>query len=249
MNVKMADRLVELRKKSGYSQEELADKLGISRQAVSKWERAESAPDTDNLIALSKLYNTSIDVMLDINEVSSSVPLKNGNESADTIKVSDSKADDYLRMYKRGGLILGLGIIGVFLSVISILSLIEFAKAQSVGFIVFFVVLAAAVGIILSGVFPLGRFEYIEKTKKLIELTDNKQIELTAKYKKFAPKFFALLIASICMTVLSIIPVAVFQNMIAIIIMLGIIALSAFIIVIICFEYSVYEKLLGIKNK
>lgn len=64
MNIETANRLAELRKKSGLSQEELADKLGLSRQAVSKWERAESSPDTDNLILLAKLYNVSLDELL-----------------------------------------------------------------------------------------------------------------------------------------------------------------------------------------
>lgn len=64
MNIEIANRLVELRKKNGYSQEELAEKLGLSRQAVSKWERAESSPDTDNLINLSRLYSISLDALL-----------------------------------------------------------------------------------------------------------------------------------------------------------------------------------------
>jgi len=64
MNIETANRLAELRKKAGLSQEELADKLGLSRQAVSKWERAESSPDTDNLILLAKLYNVSLDELL-----------------------------------------------------------------------------------------------------------------------------------------------------------------------------------------
>lgn len=64
MNIKIANRLVELRKKYGYSQEDLANKLGLSRQAVSKWERAEASPDTDNLICLAKLYNVSLDELL-----------------------------------------------------------------------------------------------------------------------------------------------------------------------------------------
>ena len=68
MNIEIANRLVELRKKNGLSQEELADKLGLSRQAVSKWERAESSPDTDNLICLAKLYNISLDDLLNTDQ-------------------------------------------------------------------------------------------------------------------------------------------------------------------------------------
>ena len=64
MTIEIADRLIKLRKKHGLSQEELADKLGLSRQAVSKWERAEASPDTDNLICLAKLYGVSLDELL-----------------------------------------------------------------------------------------------------------------------------------------------------------------------------------------
>ena len=64
MNIEIANKLVELRKNHELSQEELAEKLGISRQAISKWERAESSPDTDNLIALAKLYDISLDELL-----------------------------------------------------------------------------------------------------------------------------------------------------------------------------------------
>lgn len=68
MTIEIANRLIKLRKKNGYSQEELADKLGISRQAVSKWERAEASPDTDNLICLAKLYGVSLDELLSTDE-------------------------------------------------------------------------------------------------------------------------------------------------------------------------------------
>ena len=64
MTLENAARLAELRREHGLSQEELAEKLGVSRQAVSKWERAESSPDTDNLIALAKLYGVTLDVLL-----------------------------------------------------------------------------------------------------------------------------------------------------------------------------------------
>ena len=68
MNIKTANRLCELRKAHNLSQEELASKLGVSRQAVSKWERSESSPDTDNLIQLASLYNISIDELLNGDE-------------------------------------------------------------------------------------------------------------------------------------------------------------------------------------
>ncbi len=64
MNIEIANRLYEYRKANGFSQEELAEKIGVSRQAISKWERSESSPDTDNLIALAKLYNVSLDEMI-----------------------------------------------------------------------------------------------------------------------------------------------------------------------------------------
>ena len=60
MNVEIANKLVNLRKQMGLSQEELASKIGVSRQAVSKWERSESSPDTDNLIALSKIVGLDV---------------------------------------------------------------------------------------------------------------------------------------------------------------------------------------------
>ena len=68
MNVEIAERLAKRRREAGYSQESLAEKLGVSRQAVSKWERSESSPDTDNLIALAQLYGVSIDDLLYVGE-------------------------------------------------------------------------------------------------------------------------------------------------------------------------------------
>ena len=79
MNIETANKLVELRKKHGLSQEELADKLGVSRQAVSKWERSEASPDTDNLIELAKLYDISLDELL-LNKENNS---ESGNEKVD----------------------------------------------------------------------------------------------------------------------------------------------------------------------
>ena len=62
--MELAERLVELRTGASLTQEGLGEALGVSRQAVSKWERGESMPDVVNLIALSKLYNTTVNEIL-----------------------------------------------------------------------------------------------------------------------------------------------------------------------------------------
>ena len=64
MNIETANRLLQYRKQAGLSQEELAEKIGVSRQAVSKWERSEASPDTDNLVMLAEIYGVSLDEML-----------------------------------------------------------------------------------------------------------------------------------------------------------------------------------------
>ena len=64
MTIELGNRLAELRKQHGLSQEELADQLGVSRQAISKWERGEASPDTDNLIELARIYGISLDELL-----------------------------------------------------------------------------------------------------------------------------------------------------------------------------------------
>lgn len=60
----LADKITELRKRSGWSQEELAGRLGVSRQAVSKWESAASIPDLDKILKLSQLFDVSTDTLL-----------------------------------------------------------------------------------------------------------------------------------------------------------------------------------------
>jgi len=59
-----AEKLLQLRKKEGYSQEELANKLDVSRQAISRWEMGTAVPDSTNLLKLSKVFSVSTDYLL-----------------------------------------------------------------------------------------------------------------------------------------------------------------------------------------
>ena len=76
MNIEMANRLTALRKQHELSQEQLAERLGVSRQAVSKWERAEASPDIENLSSLARLYGITID------ELVNGVPPSESNSEA-----------------------------------------------------------------------------------------------------------------------------------------------------------------------
>lgn len=94
MDLAMAQRLVDRRKAAGLSQEALAAQLGVSRQAVSKWERSESSPDADNLIALAALYGVSLDELLYGEAASDADSSEDGStETVDEAKEAEDSAE------------------------------------------------------------------------------------------------------------------------------------------------------------
>lgn len=103
MDLAMAQRLVNRRKAAGLSQEALAAQLGVSRQAVSKWERSESSPDTDNLIALAALYGVSLDELLygkAVDDADCSEDSDAGAEALDEAEEDEDSADNTSRSDK-----------------------------------------------------------------------------------------------------------------------------------------------------
>ena len=103
MDLAMAQRLVDRRKAAGLSQEALAAQLGVSRQAVSKWERSESSPDTDNLIALAALYGVSLDELVYGEAVDDADDPEDGDagvEASDEAEEDEDSADNTSRSDK-----------------------------------------------------------------------------------------------------------------------------------------------------
>lgn len=112
----LADKIIDLRKKSGWSQEELAAQLGVSRQAVSKWEGAQSVPDLDRVLAMSRLFGVSTDYLLK-DELEQAVPLSAdaANDAQPPARRVDlEEASDYLALKRQearrvaGAIILGM---------------------------------------------------------------------------------------------------------------------------------------------
>ena len=89
-----ADKLIALRKKSVWSQEELAEKLGVTRQSVSKWEGAQSVPDIDKILQLSHLFGVTTDYLLkdELGEPEYTA----GDDAPALRKVTLAQANDYL---------------------------------------------------------------------------------------------------------------------------------------------------------
>ena len=91
--MELYEKLYELRRASGMSQEELAEKLGVSRQAVSKWESGATQPELGKLIELSKLYSVSVDELLSLEHAkpeqdAAESPVQSNAEKAPAEKLS-----------------------------------------------------------------------------------------------------------------------------------------------------------------
>lgn len=86
--MKLSEKIIQLRKVNSWSQEELAEKMEVSRQAISRWENGTALPDSNNLLQLSKLFNVSADYILNEDYTSDNdIPcLKEASEALDEKK-------------------------------------------------------------------------------------------------------------------------------------------------------------------
>ena len=120
------NKLYDLRKKKGLSQEELAGRLNVSRQTVSKWEVGESAPDMENLVALSELFGVSLDELV-LDKAPSPALAEGVSAGADVIGDIKEKVltDDNKKRAKKGLKIAGI-VVGALVAVDLISMLIYF---------------------------------------------------------------------------------------------------------------------------
>ena len=139
-----ADKLIELRKQNGWSQEELAEKLGVSRQSVSKWEGAQSVPDMARLLRLSELFGVTTDYLLK-DELERSEALEVPDERPSVRTVGLEEASDFLALRSRNAARVALG---VLLCILSPVLLILLGGAQEAGRIALTENLAGGLGLI-----------------------------------------------------------------------------------------------------
>ena len=118
----LADKIIRLRKKNGWSQEELADKMNVSRQAVSKWESAQTIPDLEKILQLGTLFGVTTDYLLK-DEIEDE-ELTNDTTSDTTVKrISIEEANEYIEQRKKSSWRLALATFLCILSPITIMVL------------------------------------------------------------------------------------------------------------------------------
>ena len=132
-----ADKVVQLRKKSGWSQEELAEKLNVTRQSVSKWEGAQSIPDLEKILQLAQIFGVSTDYLLK-DELAEAEYTKS-DDSSSVRRVSMEEANAFLQVKQATA---GRIAFATFLCILSPICL--FLLAAALCFLLFLTVSAAS---------------------------------------------------------------------------------------------------------
>lgn len=169
----LAEKIALLRRQNGWSQEELADQLNVSRQAVSKWEGGTSIPDLDKILKLSALFEVSTDYLLkdELEQPDATAPLPKEERVTEPCRtVSFDEANAYLSTVRavHGKMAAGVGL--CILSPIALLVLGAWSdgtpsEERMAGLGVIFLLLFVALGLllILPAAIRLEAFEYLEK--------------------------------------------------------------------------------------
>lgn len=173
----LAETIVQLRKQAGWSQEELADKLGVSRQAISKWESAQSVPDLNRILEMSRLFGVSTDILLkdDLGPefIAENPPTELNDTDEPLRKVSLSEANDYISVRLAAAPKIALGVMLCILSPVLLIALsslqelgrisLSEGQAAGIGVLVLMCLVGAAVALFIITGMKLGRFSYIQE--------------------------------------------------------------------------------------
>ena len=168
----LADKIILLRKRSGWSQEELAEKMGVTRQSVSKWEGAQSVPDLEKILRMSQLFGVSTDYLLK-DEMEEAETLAVADDGEGPRRVSMEEASEFLRLraeaagrIARATVLCILSPLCLFLlaaaSETGALPLSENAAA-GLGLLVLFLMVAMAVEIFITTGSKSAPYEFLEK--------------------------------------------------------------------------------------
>lgn len=251
----LSEKIINLRKSRGWSQEDLAEKLDVSRQSVSKWESGASNPDLDKIVAMSTLFGVSTDYLLKDATSEEREPIRDfvreeedddeesgetvAKESLPTKVVSAAECEDYLATVKKAGPCIALGVLLCILAPVALILLGGFADmgillsesvAAAIGIATLFILVGIAVAIFIINGMTLEQFAYLEDHELILSGATEKNLreEYEENSKKSISRITCGVLLCIFGVLVLVLTACLFQeNNVAI--LLGIAALFGFV--------------------
>lgn len=210
----LADKIIKLRKKNGWSQEELAAKMSVSRQAVSKWESAQTIPDLEKILQLSVLFGVTTDYLLK-DEMEDEEFCHDISSDTNVKRISIEEANAYMEQRKKASRYIALATIlcifsPIMLIVLSVLSglpdpVVTETTVGAVGLTVLFSFILCAVPIYIYCGFKNQPYEFLDKNIPF-ELEYGVKGLVTEKKNAFRPTYIAYHIIATCLCIFSVVP-------------------------------------------
>ena len=254
----LADKIIRLRKKNGWSQEELADKMNVSRQAVSKWESAQSIPDLEKILQLSKLFGVTTDYLLkdEITDEEFTCVTSEPNVKRITIK----EANSYLEQRKRASWQIAIATLLCILSPITLIVLgaateipslgVSESLMGTVGLIVLFAFVLTAVPIYIYCGFKNDPYAFLDK-KVPFELEYGVKGIVTERKRQFRDLYVKWNIIATCLCIFSPVPLIVSSfnensmlSVIMLAIMLILVGVGVLTFIVVGVQWESMQKLL-----
>ena len=254
----LADKIINLRKKAGMSQEELAYQLGVSRQAVSKWEGAQSIPDINKIIDMSALFGVSTDYLLkdEIEDVEY-IQEDENTENTALRKVTMEEANDYLNAVDKLRYRYSFGVSCMILSPVTLIlfgglsdaGIIPENSVALVGLVAMFLLVSLGIFLFLTAGFKSQKYNYLNSGAIDTEYGVSGLVK--EKQKQYTNTYHTLLTISILMLVVSPVPLIVFGTLnndimciASVALMITIAAIAVCMIVTTSMKFGSYKKLL-----
>ena len=219
----LADKITEERKKNGWSQEELANQLGVSRQAVSKWESAGAVPDLQRILQMSELFGVSTDYLLKDEMKAENITYHESTESyAEPLKkVTMENANEFLDMKRNGSKVVANATSMCILSPILLIVLVTMAEdsvfhvseslATVFGCVFLLGMVAAAVFLFITYGMSESHMEHFEK--ECFETEYGVSGMVREKKDSYEPIFIRGTAVGVVLCILAVIPTIIAESM------------------------------------
>jgi transcriptional regulator with XRE-family HTH domain len=212
----LADKIIDLRKKSGWSQEELADKMGVSRQSISKWEGAQSVPDMNKILKLSEVFGVTTDYLLKDELGTLDEPASVNEETEqNAIRVSMEDASSFLRLRNVSASRVSLGVMLCIISPVLLIILSGYQEAgmlalselqvSGIGVAVLFTLVGIGVALFVLTAIQDSVWEFLEKEPIDTEYGVSGMVK--EQREKFRPTYTKHLTLGIVLCVIAVIPI------------------------------------------